>query len=154
MNFVVTMMSAEFATTDVCDTLNECQRGRELGGWFQHEVESTGYADDATWIMTSSFVIFTRQTGFGLLEMGSCQAVNILLKNVVDVAFGSLVYCLLGSGIAFGTPSAPFMGQGRFAPTGDRCLLHKFDLALAIQCLIVVIITVKLPWFCWCKYAY
>ena len=73
MNFVVTMMSAEFATTDVCDTLNECQRGRELGGWFQHEVESTGYVDDATWIMTSSFVIFTMQTGLGCWKWGAAK---------------------------------------------------------------------------------
>lgn len=61
---------------------------------FAEEGESRGYADDATWILTASFVIFTMQTGFGLIEMGSCQAgneVNILLKNVVDVVFGELL---------------------------------------------------------------
>ena len=30
MNFDVTMMSADFSTTDVCNTLNECQREWEL----------------------------------------------------------------------------------------------------------------------------
>ena len=45
------------------------------------------YADDATWVLTSSFVILTMQSGFGLLEMGSSAPgfeVNIMMKNVVD----------------------------------------------------------------------
>ena len=52
----------------------------------QVEGESRGYADDATWILTASFVIFTMQSGFGLLELGSCgegYQVNIMMKNIV-----------------------------------------------------------------------
>lgn len=75
----------------VCETLQQCQHmNRDL--FFESEGLSRGYADDATWIMTSAFIILTMQTGFGLVEMGSCQAgheVNILLKNVVDVVFGA-----------------------------------------------------------------
>ncbi|GIX76050.1 ammonium transporter [Caerostris extrusa] len=47
--------------------------------------------DDATWILTSSFVIFTMQTGFGLLESGAVtkkNEVNILMKNAADVVLG------------------------------------------------------------------
>ena len=52
-------------------------------------------SDDATWILTSSFVIFTMQTGFGLLESGACSKkneVNIMMKNVVDVVLGKSSY--------------------------------------------------------------
>ena len=53
---------------------------------------SNDYADDATWVLTSSFVILTMQSGFGLLEMGSSAPgfeVNIMMKNVVDGTFYS-----------------------------------------------------------------
>ena len=30
-------------------------------------------AGDATWILTSAFIIFTMQSGFGLLEAGKCK---------------------------------------------------------------------------------
>ena len=42
------------------------------------------HADDATWVLTSSFVILTMQSGFGLLEMGSSMSgfeVNIMMKK-------------------------------------------------------------------------
>jgi len=85
------------------------------------EGESRGYADDATWILTSSFVIFTMQSGFGLLESGSCSPgfeVNIMMKNIVDVVFTALTYYLVGYGISFGQPSTPFMGKGSFPADG------------------------------------
>ena len=56
------------------------------------------HADDATWVLTSSFVILTMQSGFGLLEMGSSMPgfeVNIMVKNVMDVVFGALMYWLV-----------------------------------------------------------
>ncbi|RWS29086.1 putative ammonium transporter 3-like protein [Leptotrombidium deliense] len=62
-------------------------------------------SDDATWILTSSFVIFTMQTGFGLLESGACSMkneANIMMKNVVDVVLGGLFYWAIGYGLQFG----------------------------------------------------
>ena len=63
-------------------------------------------SDDATWILTSAFVIFTMQTGFGLLESGACakkNEVNILMKNVADVVLGGLFYWAIGYGLQFGS---------------------------------------------------
>ena len=63
-------------------------------------------SDDATWILTSAFVIFTMQTGFGLLESGACakkNEVNILMKNVADVVLGGLFYWMVGYGLQFGS---------------------------------------------------
>ena len=39
------------------------------------------YADDATWVLTSSFVILTMQSGFGLLEMGSSALSEVLVLS-------------------------------------------------------------------------
>ncbi|XP_077988593.1 putative ammonium transporter 3 [Glandiceps talaboti] len=75
--------------------------------------------DDATWILTSAFIIFTMQSGFGLLESGSVtrkNEVNIMVKNAVDVLFGGLSYWAIGFGLSFGEAdgSNPFLGVGRF----------------------------------------
>jgi len=96
-----------------CDALSSCPV-------FQQSEDEADFADDATWILTSSFVILTMQTGFGMVEMGSSMAgfeVNILMKNAVDVFMGALGYWLLGYGLSYGVPSSPFMGLGSFAPT-------------------------------------
>jgi ammonia channel protein AmtB len=78
------------------------------------------HADDATWVLTSSFVILTMQSGFGMLEMGSSargHEVNIMLKNVYDVVCGAFAYYALGFGISYGSPSNGFMGMGDFLLT-------------------------------------
>ena len=67
--------------------------------------------DDATWILTSSFVIFTMQTGFGLLESGACakkNQVNIMMKNVADVVLGGFFYWAFGYGLQFGEQEGIF----------------------------------------------
>ncbi|GFY36977.1 putative ammonium transporter 3 [Trichonephila inaurata madagascariensis] len=76
-------------------------------------------ADDATWILTASFVIFTMQTGFGLLESGAVSKkneVNILMKNAVDVVLGSLSYWMFGYGLQYGQGpgTTQFYGIGSF----------------------------------------
>lgn len=82
------------------------------------------HADDATWVLTSSFVILTMQSGFGMLEMGSSSKgheVNIVLKNIFDVVCGALAYYCVGYGISYGSPSNPFMGTGDyFIDTSDE----------------------------------
>uniref|UniRef100_A0A1I8HGX5 SH2 domain-containing protein n=1 Tax=Macrostomum lignano TaxID=282301 RepID=A0A1I8HGX5_9PLAT len=75
--------------------------------------------DDATWILASTFVIFTMQSGFGLLESGCVNPrneVNIMVKNVIDVLFGGLTYWMFGYAFSFGNApgSNPFIGWGDF----------------------------------------
>ena len=65
-----------------------------------HELdEINDAADDATWILTSAFIIFTMQSGFGLLEAGSVSKKNesnIMMKNAIDVVCGGFSYWLYG----------------------------------------------------------
>ena len=82
--------------------------------------------DDATWILTSSFIILTMQTGFGFLEAGHVHGkhrVNIMMKNVVDVGAAGLAFYILGYGLAYGEPSNWFAGYGNFLLDG----FHKAD---------------------------
>ena len=67
--------------------------------------ESIG-SDDATWILTSAFIIFTMQSGFGLLESGMVSRkneANIMVKNAVDVIYGGLSYWIFGFALSFGS---------------------------------------------------
>ncbi|XP_054709111.1 putative ammonium transporter 3 [Uloborus diversus] len=81
-------------------------------------------ADDATWILTASFVIFTMQTGFGLLESGAVSKkneVNILMKNAIDVVLGGLSYWMFGYGLQYGRGpgTSAFCGIGSFLVDAD-----------------------------------
>ncbi|XP_022248990.1 putative ammonium transporter 3 [Limulus polyphemus] len=81
--------------------------------------------DDATWIMTSSFIIFTMQSGFGLLESGCVtkkNEVNVMVKNAVDVIFGGLGYWMFGYGLSFGKDvgTNPFIGVGSYFVDADE----------------------------------
>lgn len=53
--------------------------------------------EDSNWVLTSSFIIFTMQTGFGMLESGCVSIkndVNIMIKNIIDMVLGvSCVSC-------------------------------------------------------------
>lgn len=75
--------------------------------------------DDATWILTSAFIIFTMQSGFGLLESGFVSRkneTNIMVKNAIDVIFGGLAYWIFGFAISFGDSelSNGFTSWGNF----------------------------------------
>ena len=81
-------------------------------------VEGIG-SDDATWILTSAFVIFTMQSGFGLLESGMVSRkneANIMVKNAVDVIYGGLAYWLFGFAFSYGISERenPVIGLGYF----------------------------------------
>ena len=77
------------------------------------------HSDDATWILTSAFIIFTMQSGFGLLESGLVSRkneVNIMVKNAIDVIFGGLAYWIFGFSFSFGDikRSNGYTGVGKF----------------------------------------
>ena len=81
-------------------------------------VEGIG-SDDATWILTSAFIIFTMQSGFGLLESGMVSRkneANIMVKNAVDVIYGGLSYWLFGFAFSYGINERenPVIGLGYF----------------------------------------
>ncbi|CAB3261989.1 unnamed protein product [Arctia plantaginis] len=95
-----------------------------LQGGFEIDLE------DTNWILTSSFIIFTMQTGFGMLESG-CVSIkneaNIMMKNMADISLGGLTYWIFGYGMSFGegTYSNPFIGVGDFLvdpPVGDALM--------------------------------
>ena len=73
--------------------------------------------DNATWVLTSGFIIVTMQSGFGLLESGMVSAKNqthIMVKNLVDIVFGGLTFWVCGYALIFGEDSNGFAASTHF----------------------------------------
>jgi len=87
----------------------------------QSEAASVQSNLDFVWTMIAAFMVLLMQAGFALLETGltrSKNAVNIIMKNFMDVSAGSLVFFLVGFGIMFGTSLGGWIGTDGFMLTG------------------------------------
>lgn len=61
---------------------------------------------DSLWVLLGAALIFFMQAGFAMVETGFTRAKNagnIIMKNLMDFACGSVVYWLLGFGLMFGS---------------------------------------------------
>ena len=73
---------------------------------------------DVVWTLLGAFLVFFMQAGFTLVESGFTRAKNagnIIMKNLIDFCFGTLLYWVIGFGIMFGGSSAIFGGIHFFA---------------------------------------
>nr|XP_045581663.1 putative ammonium transporter 3 isoform X1 [Procambarus clarkii] len=107
-----------FAIFGLNGTYNATRNVTSRGGGVFEDTEDFG--NDASWILTATFIIFTMQSGFGLLESGCVSMkneTNIMVKNVVDVVLGGFTYWLFGYALSFGKSewTNPFCGWGDFA---------------------------------------
>lgn len=73
------------------------------------------------WTIIAAILVFFMQAGFALVETGfarSKNAVNIIMKNYMDVGMGALVFFAVGFGIMFGTSANGWIGTDGFFLTG------------------------------------
>lgn len=60
---------------------------------------------DTIWVLVTAALVFFMQAGFAYVEAGftrSKNTTNILMKNLIDFAFGSVGFFVLGFGLMFG----------------------------------------------------
>lgn len=70
---------------------------------------------NTVWMLLAAMLVFFMQPGFALVEAGFTRTkntANILMKNLVDFMFGSLLYWFIGFGIMFGL--GDFFGTPHF----------------------------------------
>ncbi|MCD8165772.1 MAG: ammonium transporter [Bacteroides sp.] len=70
---------------------------------------------NTVWMLLGAMLVFFMQPGFALVEAGFTRVkntANILMKNLVDFTFGSLLYWFIGFGLMFGVGS--FVGMPHF----------------------------------------
>ncbi len=77
---------------------------------------------DTIWVLIGAFLVFSMQPGFAMVETGFTRAKNagnIVMKNVMDLSLGSIVFWILGFGLMFGTDIGGFIGTPDFFVQGD-----------------------------------
>ncbi|ASB50616.1 MULTISPECIES: ammonium transporter [Marinilabiliaceae] len=77
---------------------------------------------DTIWILIAAVLVFFMQAGFGMVEAGFTRAKNvgnIIMKNLMDLSIGSLVFWFVGFSIMFGPSVGGFIGGFNFFFTAD-----------------------------------
>ena len=60
---------------------------------------------NVVWTLLGGILVFVMQAGFALVETGFTRAknaANIMMKNLMDFAFGSIVFYFIGAALMFG----------------------------------------------------
>jgi Amt family ammonium transporter len=86
---------------------------------------------DYVWTLVAAALVFFMQAGFAMVEAGFTRAknaVNILMKNLMDFSVGSLAFWAVGFGLMFGVSSTGWIGTSGFflsdfSPDGDPWVL-------------------------------
>jgi Amt family ammonium transporter len=84
-------------------------------------VASNSHAIDLVWMLIAAFLVFFMQAGFAMVETGFTRAknaVNIMMKNLMDFAIGSIAYFAIGFGIMFGADKLGLFGTSGFFLSG------------------------------------
>ena len=81
---------------------------------------------NVVWTCLAAFLVFFMQAGFAMVEAGFTRAknaVNILMKNLMDFSVGTLAFFLIGFGLMFGKTNGLFgttlFGLSGVAPGAD-----------------------------------
>lgn len=86
------------------------------GTAFASESSAASKADNS-FLLLCAALVFLMQAGFCLVEMGFSRAknsINIIMKNMCDMAAGSIGYFFIGFGLMFGWSQGGIVGLGNF----------------------------------------
>ena len=86
---------------------------------------------DYVWTLVAAALVFFMQAGFAMVETGFTRAknaINIMMKNLMDFAVGSIGYWAIGFGLMFGATATGWFGTtgfflSDFKPGGDPWVL-------------------------------
>ncbi len=84
-----------------------------------HQYQSLTAAIDMVWVLVAAALVLMMQIGFMLLEAGSVRtknAISVAQKNLLDFAFATISFAVLGFGLAFSASSGwlPIGSDGAF----------------------------------------
>lgn len=72
---------------------------------------------DTIWVLLATVLVFFMQAGFAMVETGFTRAKNagnIIMKNLMDFAVGTIVFWVLGFGLMFGVSKFGIIGTPDF----------------------------------------
>ena len=83
---------------------------------------------NVVWTCVAAFLVFFMQAGFAMVEAGFTRAknaVNILMKNLMDFSVGTLAFFFVGFGLMFGASNG-LVGTSHFALWGAEANTWEF----------------------------
>ncbi|TFE19783.1 ammonium transporter [Cohnella luojiensis] len=86
------------------------------------EIEQLSRGLDTVWVVLTAAMILLMEGGFALLEAGFVRqknAVSIIMKVFVDIAFGALVFFAIGFAFMYGKDAGGWIGLSGFFMEGD-----------------------------------
>lgn len=89
---------------------NPAEELQKLEAKLQHNI-------DVVWTCVGAFLVFFMQAGFAMVEAGFTRAknaVNIVMKNLMDFSIGAPAFFLVGFGLMFGATSSGWLGTSLF----------------------------------------
>jgi Amt family ammonium transporter len=72
---------------------------------------------DYVWTLVAAVLVFFMQAGFAMVEAGFTRAknaINIMMKNLMDFSMGSISFWALGFGLMFGVSKSGWFGTSGF----------------------------------------
>ncbi len=104
--------------------------------------ETNATAINTVWVLICAYLVFLMHAGFTMIEAGFTRAkniVNIMMKNMLTISLGALLFFVVGFGLAFGGDAGGLIGVRGFGLTGIEDLdfgipLHAFWLFQAVFC--------------------
>ncbi|SHH38443.1 ammonium transporter [Clostridium grantii] len=86
------------------------------------DLTNLSIAIDNSWVLIATALVFFMQAGFAMVETGFTRAKNasnIIMKNLMDFAVGSLIFWVLGFTLMFGADKAGLIGTGSLFSLGS-----------------------------------
>ncbi len=94
-------------------------------------------AINTIWVLLAAFLVFFMQAGFAMVEAGFTRAKNagnIIMKNLMDFACGSIIYYAIGFAFMFGLTKSGFIGTSGFFMSG---LFEHLELDIPIAAFLI-----------------
>ncbi len=117
--------------------------GPLAGTAMAQEIEEVATAVDNVWVVVAAILVMFMQPGFALVEAGFTRAkntANIVMKNFMDFAVGSIAYWAIGFALAYGgTSVGGFFATGEwFFSNPDRSVEWFFQVVFAATAATIV----------------
>lgn len=84
---------------------------------------------DYVWVLVCAFLVMFMQPGFALVEAGFCRAknaINLMMKNLMDFVAGSLVFFAVGYALMMGKDWHNLIGVSGWFLHGDSYDVHTY----------------------------
>jgi ammonium transporter, Amt family len=114
-------------------------------GWqFTMDIETLSQGLDTIWVVLTAAMILLMEGGFALLEAGFVRqknAVSIIMKVFVDIAFGALVFYFIGFALMYGKDTGGLIGTTGYMLSGDLSHINlniTHDTYWLFQCAFVI----------------